>query len=395
MKGDVMKPSVPKRRLQPVGFLLAAALLSAGSGALQGLCGPFTDTAADAFCPFVLEIFTLGITTGTTATTFSPADNVTRLQMAAFLSRSVDRTLQRGSRRSALSQFWTPQNGTVIGIAPLDFFPTWIESDGTDVWVPRTDGTQVWRIRGSDLKLLETWTGVTDARGIAMAAGKVFVTGYNSPGKLYRIDPTQPVAAGAVSVATNLGVGPAFLAFDGARIWSADNGGSVSIVTPGATIPWTVTVVSTGSATVGVLFDGTNVWATDAGTGKLLKLSAAGAILQTVTVGVGPKVAVFDGANIWVPNDGDSSVSVVRASTGAVLATLTGNGLSNPQSAAFDGERILVTNPTNNSVSLWAAAGLTPIGSVSTGANTMPWGSCSDGTRFWLAYNQSPSLARF
>ena len=36
------------------------------------------------------------------------------------------------------------------------------------------------------------------------------------------------------------------------------------------------------------------------------------------------------------------SVSVVRASNGAVLATLTGNGLSNPMVAAFDGQRVLV-----------------------------------------------------
>ena len=378
-------------------FVFGTALLSGGGAALLGTCGPFVDTAGDAFCPFVLEIFYLGVTTGTTATTYSPGDNVTRLQMAAFLSRSVDKTLARGARRAALNQFWTPQNGSVLGIAPLDFFPLWIESDGTDVWVPATDGTQVWRIRGSDLKLVETWLGMDNVRGVAMGAGKVFVSGYTTPGKLFVIDPTQPAGSGT-AVATNLGSGPSFLTFDGARVWSANNGGSVSIVTPGATIPWSVTTVTVGfSNPVGVLFDGASVWATDTGStpGRLVKLNFAGTILQTVTVGGGPRISVFDGANVWVPNDLDASVSVVRASSGAVLATLTGNGLSHPQSASFDGERILVCNPTNNSVSLWLAAGLSPIGNFSTGANTMPWGSCSDGTRFWLAFNQSPSLARF
>lgn len=86
--------------------------------------------------------------------------------------------------------------------------------------------------------------------------------------------------------------------------------------------------------------------------GKLLKLDANGAILQTVTVGSGPQVPVFDGANIWVPNDFSESVSVVRASTGAVIATLTGNGLSGSAAAAFDGERVLITNYSGNSVSL-------------------------------------------
>jgi hypothetical protein len=51
------------------------ALLGASS-ALLGVCGPFTDVAADAFCPFVLEIFYLGITTGTTPTTYDPTSNV-------------------------------------------------------------------------------------------------------------------------------------------------------------------------------------------------------------------------------------------------------------------------------------------------------------------------------
>src|SRR5262249_14800794 len=253
-----MMPGVASRRIASACVLGATALLSGAGGALLGLCGPFTDTAADAFCPFVLEIFYLGITTGTTATTYSPDGNVTRLQMAAFLSRSVDRSLARGGRRAALNQFWTPQNGGVLGIAPLDFIPTWIESDGTDVWVPATDGTEVWRIRGSDLKFVENWLGVANARGIVIAAGEVFVSGYATPGALYRIDPTLPAGL-ADTVATNLGSGPAFLTFDGGRVWSANNGGSVSIVTPGTSLPWTVTTVTVGGTT-GVLFDGSNVW---------------------------------------------------------------------------------------------------------------------------------------
>src|SRR5262249_47637964 len=95
------------RSLAAVGALLLGA-----ATALLGTCGPFTDVAADVFCPFVLEIFYLGITTGTTATTYDPASNVSRLQMAAFLSRTVDGVLKRGSRRAILDQFWTTQNST-------------------------------------------------------------------------------------------------------------------------------------------------------------------------------------------------------------------------------------------------------------------------------------------
>src|SRR5262249_46330915 len=98
-----LMPTVPSGR----GFLRVRScgvrVLVAGlSEQLTGVCGPFTDVAADVFCPFVLEIFCLGITTGTSPTTYDPTSDVTRLQMAAFLSRTVDTTLKRGSRRAAL-----------------------------------------------------------------------------------------------------------------------------------------------------------------------------------------------------------------------------------------------------------------------------------------------------
>src|SRR6266545_3374640 len=113
---------------------LGLALVGGAASAILGTCGPFNDVVADSFCPFVLEVFYFGITTGTTPTTYSPGDNVTRLQMAAFLSRSVDRVLQRGSRRAALSQYWTPAAELSLGLTSIGppFLP---RSDGEDVWV--------------------------------------------------------------------------------------------------------------------------------------------------------------------------------------------------------------------------------------------------------------------
>jgi hypothetical protein len=52
---------------------------------------------------------TLGITTGTTPTTYDPTGTVNRLQMAAFLSRTVDGVSKRGGRWAALNQFWTTE----------------------------------------------------------------------------------------------------------------------------------------------------------------------------------------------------------------------------------------------------------------------------------------------
>jgi hypothetical protein len=389
---------VPRRALG----LLPVALLAVFAGVTQrllGVCGPFTDVAADAFCPFVLEIYYLGITAGTTATTYDPAGNVTRLQMAAFLARSVDASLKRGSRRAALNQFSTPQNDTVLPLTTVGSSPLLVRSDGADLWVANLGDFSVSRVRGSDGRLLDTWTTATCATGVLVAAGKVFVTGQVSPGLLFRIDPSQ--AAGAVAtVASNLGGFPIGLAFDGSRIWTANNVASVSIVTPGAALPWTVTTVTTGfSSPGGALYDGTNIWVTDPGPGPgpgtLLKLDNAGAILQTVTVGAAPFLPIFDGTSIWVPNLSSNSVSVVRVSSGAVLQTLTGNGLNEPTGAAFDGQRILVTNQAGNSVSLWKAADLSPLGSFSTGAGTQPYGACSDGVSFWITLLTTGQLARF
>ncbi|HKA35559.1 MAG TPA: S-layer homology domain-containing protein [Thermoanaerobaculia bacterium] len=360
---------------------------------MVGVCGPFTDVAADSFCPFVLEIFYLGITTGTTPTTYDPTATVSRLQMAAFLSRTVDGVLLRGGRRGSLGQFWTTQNSTVLGLTTVGSNPQGAKSDGADIWVACDGDDTVSRVRGSDGKLLETWTGATLATGVLSAMGKVFVTGQGTPGLLYRIDPSLP--AGVVTtVASSLGTNPRFATFDGARIWTGGSG--VSIVTPGATIPWTVTVVTSGfQFLIGIIFDGSNVWVADQGAGELFKLDASGGILQTVTIGLQPWGAVFDGSNIWVANSATPSVSVVRASTGAVLATLTGNGLDVPYGGAFDGRRVLFANVGGGSISLWKAADLTSLGSFSTGGSSFPYDACSDGTNFWIPLLGPNQLARF
>ena len=264
------------RNVLAIAILLAAALFGGGAGALFGVCGPFTDVAADAFCPFVLEVFTLNITPGTTPTTYDPAGNVSRLQMAAFLSRSVDRVLQRSSRRPALRQFWTPQNG-LLGLTTVAGGPQFVESDGVDLWA--AGGNSVSRVRGGDGKFLDSWTGALSANGIAVAMGNIFIAGHTNPGSLYRIEPTQP--AGAVTtVSTALGKNPFAAAFDGAKIWTANNGtaasdGGVSIVTPGATLPWSSVNVIVGFDTpTGILYDGASIWVADFGTGKLLKLDS-------------------------------------------------------------------------------------------------------------------------
>ncbi|HKA37389.1 MAG TPA: S-layer homology domain-containing protein [Thermoanaerobaculia bacterium] len=376
---------------------VAAGLLCGGASALLGLCGPFTDVAADAFCPFVLEIFTLGITTGTTPTTYDPSGNVTRLQMAAFLSRTVDSALRRSSPRTIVDRLWTPR-GALAGATTVGMNPVFPACDGADVWVPNFNSSTVSRVRGSDSRLLETWTGATGASGAVVAMDGVFVCGFSNPGALFRIRPNQSPGA-VTAVATNLGSGSSGLVFDGGRFWTANyNVGSISIVVPGPSLPWTVTTVTTGfSNPIAALYDGANVWVADQTVGKLQRLDAAGAILQTVTIGAFVGIPVFDGVNIWAPTLGGASIQVVRAPSGAVLATLTTDGW--PLAAAFDGQRVLVAATGTNqspphSVSLWNAADLTPLGTILLDS-LRPNVACSDGLNFWVTFRDDPLLLKF
>ena len=364
-----------------VPLTLVAALTCGAASGLLGTCGPFTDTANDAFCPFILEVFYLGISTGTTPTTYDPTSNVNRTQMATFLSRTVDGVLKRGSRRAALKQFWKTRTG---------FTPVWvsgsptyfIESDGSDVFIASYGDGSIIRRRTTDGADRGVWTGATNIVGIMPVGYDVFATGETSPGRLYMIDNAEQEGGAVKTVATDLGNNPLQLAFDGDGIWTANYG------PPGSVSRWngnTTTVTAGFSAPYGILFDGSHIWVTDYGAGKLFKLDSAAAILQTVTVGTAPAYPVFDGTNIWVPNTASNSLSVVRAATGAVLATLTGNGLSGPTTAAFDGERVLVTNLTGQSVSLWKAADLTKIATVHPPLLAGPYGACSDGIDFWVS----------
>jgi hypothetical protein len=387
---------------------IASARMRADTGTCNGgmTTLPFTDVpASNAFFCAIAQAYFSGLTNGTTATTYSPANTVTREQMAAFITRTQDSALKRGSNRAALDQWWTqvtlPSSATTqVGSQPL-----LVRSDGNDLWVANFGGT-VSRVRASDGKLLETWTGATGAWGVLVARGRIFVIGRISPGRLYSLDPSQ--APGAVTLVTDeLGANAEGIAYDGSRIWTANFGvpGSVSIVRFGlGCIPLgCLTTVTTGfSAPRGILYDGSHIWVSDQGDNTFKKLNSDGSIAQSITVGNDPFFPIFDGTNIWVPSN-NNSVAVVRVKDSGgnplaqpfVLATLTGNGLDEPRTAAFDGQRILVTNVGNDSVSLWKATDLTPLGSFSTGADTNPVGACSDGLNFWITLLETGQLARF
>jgi hypothetical protein len=375
-------------------FIASLTILSTRLRADTGTCGvtvtlPFNDVMASPFFCQIAAAYFSGLTNGTTATTYSPTQPVTREQMAAFTTRTLNQSLTRGSRRAALNQWWTtvPQYQTGLGILPVNTSGG-IQSDGADLWVP--GGGIVSRVRASDGKVLGIWTGADGGFAVLVAMGRVFLSGSEN---LYMIDPAQPPGAVTI-VATNIDILAKSIAFDGSKIWIASLGGdgSVSIVTPAATLPWAVTRVTTGLlGPTGIIYDGVNIWAADQDN-LLKKLDSNGNVIQSVAIGGNPGQPVFDGTNIWVPH-GENTVSVIRAATGTVIATVTGNGLHNPNAAAFDGERVMVTNQNGDSVSLWKATDLTPIGSFPI--EFTPKAVCSDGLNFWITLNTPNKLARF
>ena len=387
-------------------IIAASARLQADTGTCEGvsITLPFTDVAAgNIFFCSIAEAFFSGLSNGTSATTYSPSATVTREQMAAFVTRTMDQSLKRGSRRAALKQFWTHTAATAFITRYIGDGPLLVESDGADLWVANSGSGTVSRVRASDGYPLGTWTGAPGATGVLAAIGLIFVTGNTNPGAVYVIDPIG--GSGPVGFPLSpWGANPLAISFDGERIWSANNG-SVSILTFDLRIPIfslnTVTAGFDNTQLNGILYDGSNIWVsgTNHNRGKLFKLDSNGGIIQTVNAGNVLKLPVFDGTNIWVPSQGSDagsdSVMVVRASTGEILATLTGNGLNGPVTAAFDGERILVTNYAGNSVSLWRATDLSPLGFFPTGAGTVPYGACSDGLNFWITLSNAGELVRF
>jgi YVTN family beta-propeller protein len=388
-----------------IGVMTVITLASIRLRADTGTCGgqsvtvPFTDVMSSPFFCQIAEAFFSGLANGTSATTYSPSNPVTRDQMAAFITRTHDSALRRGSRRASLDQNWTttPRYADSLGglgTTTVGTEPVAVKSDRTDLWVANLGGT-ISRVRASDGKLLDTWTGAGEPTAVLVAMGRVFVTSRTtSGGKLYMIDPTG-TGGPVTEVATGLGLGPLGIAFDGSRIWTDDGNSSVSIVTPGPSTPWAVTTVTGFNGPQGILFDGFHIWVADFKDNTLLELNQVGGIVRTVNVGGAPELPAFDGTNIWVPNFKDNSVSVVRAETGTVIATLTANGLNSPFQAAFDGQRILITDLNGEGVSLWKATDLTPIGTFSTGTGTSPLGACSDGVDFWIALRGTNQLARF
>lgn len=399
--------SIPVRVASLLILVVALTITSSRTQADTANCGPFnrpvtmpfTDViAGNVFFCSIAEVYFSGLANGTGPTTYAPAASVPREQMAAFVSRTLDQSLKRGSQRGALNRweqtfFMYDSQTTTVGNNPQG-----VQSDGADLWVANNSSNTVSRVRASDGKLLETWTGATFPRFILATRGRIYLTAQGiggGPGKVYTINPR--LAPGAVTVlSADIGPATAGITTDGYYIWTAGSDlGSPGLARVDPESGVTVKYSAGFSNPIGILYDGTSIWVTDTGDDTLKRIDNNGVVVQTVS-NCGGAYPVFDGTNIWVPTLGLNSVKVVRASTGALLATLTDPTLQTPLSAAFDGQRVLVTNTGGTTVTMWKAADLGVIGTypLLTTGGAQPFGVCSDGINFWITIT-SNKLARF
>src|SRR5438552_9280037 len=183
----MMKTSVRNRQAFQYIAVVAFAM-TAAAGAHAALCGtgsypfPYTDVASvnDAFCRGIMESDTLGVTKGTTATTFSPNQNVDRTQMTTFLQRSIDQSLRRSSRRNVLGQWWTPKtsDGLQIIALPGPGPAGFCKSDGERVWV--ANGFNFVSVQSStgEIQVFATPGTPTAIGGVVVANGRIYVTDF-------------------------------------------------------------------------------------------------------------------------------------------------------------------------------------------------------------------------
>jgi hypothetical protein len=398
-----MEKRLARRSLLLISLIITVVGLSSRLQADTGNCGgvtvslPFTDVQGNAFFCQIAAAYFSGLTNGTTATTYSPTDPVPREQMAAFVTRTLDQSVKRGHPRAALGEWWINKTNqkdyTVTGFHN----PRFLACDGYTVWVSNTEGNSVSRVDIKTGALICTRTGIPSPEQIVIVSGYVYVTSFQSPGKIYSASIQETTNGAMNELYTNLGSNPQGITYDGLNLWTANGGtgpgtGSLSRVNIDNN---NVTTFTTGfSQPVGILFDGANLWVTDQGDTSLKRVdTTTGAVLQTIPLSGEIGFPTFDGTNLWIPCRGPDQVFVVRGVgglTGTVLAQLTDNGLNGAGLAAFDGERICVTNTAAKSVSLWKASDLSPLGAFNlTEAITLnPRGVCSDGTTFFVGMRE-------
>ncbi|TKI50579.1 S-layer homology domain-containing protein [Lysinibacillus tabacifolii] len=107
---------------------------------------PFRDTTDQWFENYATVLYELEITTGTTPTTFSPYDNVTRQQFASFLYRALQKFEMQQEQETPENEFYTDEAPTVVmtGVEAINViknkeYMKWLDSSADKVSLSRDE----------------------------------------------------------------------------------------------------------------------------------------------------------------------------------------------------------------------------------------------------------------
>jgi YVTN family beta-propeller protein len=195
------------------------------------------------------------------------------------------------------------------------------------------------------------------------------------------------------------GAKPVSLADANNSVYVAESGRGVVGVLAGSPLALTTEIPVTGTPiSLAALPNGQKVYVVNQGGSVNAIATADNALGTTVTVGSNPvwAVASADSTRLYVVNQGSNNVSVIDATTDAVIATVAVG--SSPNYAFFDGklQRLLVTNPGSNTLSVINADPVSPVyltvTTVNVGTAPSSVTALADGTKIYVANTTSNNV---
>ncbi len=323
--------------------LLAAVLAVGGATSyLLANCGPFTDVS-NLVCPFVLDIYYLGVTAGTTSTTYSPSNSVTRGQMAVFMGALYNQL----KRTESPYRFMTGQGSypfstsgrvatTVNTSAPNGF-----ATDGVYDYVANQGNNKIDIFqRGTGYPYIGSYTTATANNRLVCDGFNLWTTDVYGT-NLKKINLTTGLVTDSYAT---LPTGTSDITVGGQFVAVTTNSG-VSIQFESGGLPYNIPLAGGGA---GVTFDGQYYWVSTFG-GQLVAMDyCACSVPYTVTLPAVPGYYLaFDGQNVWVP-ESDGTIAVVGtrgAQAGKIVDIIQPAGGTNTteiDGLQFTGQNMLV-----------------------------------------------------
>jgi hypothetical protein len=282
--------------------------------------------------------------------------------------------------------------------------PQSLAFDGTNIWVsnrgasgPGSGGITVLQASsGAVVNTIQLPT-VNPSYGIAFDGAHIWMgAGSGSGPVVVELQASTGAVLGIYPIGGN---GPGGVAFDGTNIWVGTNNSTVTELQ--ASTGTIIGVYPLGSVTSsgGVAFDGTYIWVSGHNGYVAQLLASNGTLVGSYpTGGTGQEVA-YDGAgNIWVT--GPAAVSVIQASSGALLGVLPlnagGSGSSStfPTGIAFAGVMWVADSSSNSVVQATDPGGAEPVEAASFPVGTTPSGVAFDGANIWVANTGSNTVTK-